>query len=144
MPIVIDANRAGDFSAPLSGLAPEILHRIRNRSVKVVVGGKLLQELSKTRFRSVLVELGRVGLLINISHKDVEAEQAAMLNILIVSDDIHVLALLRKSNCRLIYTDDTDLITDIHNPLVLSPQGCALRSTTSVTHARPHLARSAG
>lgn len=63
MPIIIDANRAGDFNRPISAHAEEILRRVQNRNMRIVFGGKLGKELFRTRLRGLLVEWTRAGRL---------------------------------------------------------------------------------
>lgn len=142
MPIIIDANRAGDFTAPLLGHAEEILRRLKNRSIRIVSGGKLHRELSRTRFREILIELQRVGRLVRVDDHLVDADEQVVISAGTRSDDPHVIALMRMSGCRLIYTDDNALIEDIGDAKLVSPIGCALKSTTSVWHVRYHLGSS--
>lgn len=142
MPIVIDANRAGDFTAPLSGHAPEILNRLRGRSLRIVTGGKLHRELSRTRLLPILVEGQRIGKLIHVRDNLVDDEELVVSELKTASDDPHVIALLRLSGCRLLYSDDNALIEDVGNKKLVSPTACVLKSTTPPAHVRYHLAAS--
>lgn len=143
MPVIIDANRTGDFSDPVSGLAVEILSRLRRRTIRLVSGGKLHRELAQTRFRVFLLEAQRIGRLLLVEDALVNAEEAVVVGIGLTSDDPHIVALMRVTGCRLLYTDDNALIDDIGNRKLLSPPGCALKSSTPLPHARYHLAASA-
>ena len=121
MSIIIDANRAGDFTAPCSGHAKEILCRLLRRTLKVVSGGKLHKELCRTKLRGLLAELQRTGQLKLIDDNIVEAEILKVRIIGYSSDDEHVLGLLRSCSARILYTADIALIDDARNPNLVMP-----------------------
>jgi predicted nucleic acid-binding protein len=123
MTLIIDANRSGDFSAPTSNHAPEILRRISAKRITVVVGGHLLVELSKTPMRNLLVEWLRAGRALLINDSAVNASEADYASKPINSDDPHVLALAYVSKCRLLYTGDKMLMHDFKSPQYIIPRG---------------------
>lgn len=131
MSIIIDANRSGDFSTPLSHHAAEILTRVTARRLRVSVGGHLLQELMKTRLRDILVEWQRAGLLDRSSDATVQAETKRFQTIGLSSDDPHVMALAHVSGCRLLYTADANLIADFKERAFLVPRGKIVSPGTS-------------
>jgi predicted nucleic acid-binding protein len=130
MPIIIDANRAGDFCHPFSMHAPEILRRIAEKRTRVTVGGKLLHELSQTRIKQLLLEWARSGRLDrqNDEHVNAETERFASTNL--SSDDPHIIALAYISGCRLLYTEDSALIIDFKNTSIISPKGKVIKTNT--------------
>lgn len=74
MPLIIDANRASDFTEPLTNHAPEIVRKIGKGDVNVVVGGKLLIEISKTRLGSLLIEWDKAGRLKRVKDQVIESK----------------------------------------------------------------------
>ena len=131
MPIIVDANRAADFTRPLGGRAKEILERINRNKIRIVIGGKLGLELAKTKFGPLLVELLRSGRAHRYSDSDVETESILVQAMALNSDDPHVLALARVSKTRLVYTNDQNLMKDLKNIRIVSPKGKIIASTTS-------------
>lgn len=130
MPIIIDANRAGDFSAPLQGHASEIVSRINSKQMSVAIGGKLTQELAKTKLKGLLSEWVRAGRAQRISELELSAEEARLKSLTLVSNDSHVLALAIKSNCKLLYSADDNLISDFKNINIIKPKGKVVKPTT--------------
>lgn len=122
MPLIVDANRAGDFCTPVCGHAGKIVRFLTTRAAKLVVGGKLTQELCKNaNFRTFLLEMQRVGSLISVEAAKCEAEISELRSY--KSNDPHVLALARVSGARLLYTDDRDLMTDFKDRALICPRG---------------------
>lgn len=131
MPLIVDANRAGDFSYPPSGRAKEIADRLQSYEVRLAVGGKLVIELMKTRLRTLIGELARSGRLVRVDDDKIRAEEKSIHSICApVSDDVHILALARLATCRLIYTSDDRLIEDFKNLSILNPKGKVIRPNT--------------
>ncbi|WP_149788752.1 hypothetical protein [Lutimaribacter pacificus] len=98
--------------------------------MKVIVGGRLLRELSETKLRGLLLEWIRSGRAMRLDNTAVDAEEANMAARAISSDDPHILALAELSHCRLVYTDDQNLISDFKNTNFLKPKGKVVKSTT--------------
>ena len=130
MSIIIDANRSGDFSLPATYHAPEILRRVRDKKLRVAVGGRLLKELMNTKLRDLIVEWNRSGRLRRIDDEIVDQEELAVNHMNISSDDSHILALARVSNERFLYTQDGNLINDFTNVRILRPKGKIVTPTT--------------
>lgn len=130
--MIIDANRAGDFTPPISGRAKEILGGIAAKKVKIVAGGKLLTELSKTKLRGLLLEWSRAGRLNRVNAGVVDAEIGRIGAFPITSNDIHVIALARVSQTRLVYTKDDDLIVDLKNLHIMTLKGKIIQPNTSI------------
>lgn len=130
MSIIVDANRAGDFSPPHAAHAPEITRRIAQKRMYIVVGGKLLRELSETKIRSLVVEWLRSGCAIRIDDSQVDAEEERFRASDLISDDPHVVALANLSGCRLLYSNDEKLILDFKDTSILTPKGKVIKSTT--------------
>ena len=141
MPIIIDANRTGDFSRPLNGHAQEILKRLYRNRISVVIGGKLTGELGATKFAAILTELSRAGRLKKMDNATVERETKRVASLALVSDDPHVIALAIISGARLIYTEDKDLKTDLKNGAIIRPRCKVLTAETANRHARNLLDR---
>lgn len=135
MPIILDANRSGDFSRPQSGHAREILDRINRRMMRVVVSRPLLSELSRTPIGMILAECSRLGLLIRADDAECNNAEDGIDLALIRSNDIHILALALCTDSRLLYTDDGNLIRDFKNSGILQPRGRVVKSTTPHRHA---------
>ena len=131
MPIIIDANRAADFCAPLSNHAPIILSKINDKKIIVVIGGQLLRELMCTRLCGLVNEWIKSGRAKRVANRDVENEQAIVEQQQLLSDDPHIIALARVSNTRLIYTNDANLIFDFKSKILISPKGKVIKSTTN-------------
>ncbi|MEQ8443002.1 MAG: hypothetical protein RIM33_14790 [Alphaproteobacteria bacterium] len=134
--MIIDANRAGDFSGMINECAKIILLRIAQKKVKVAVGGQLMQELSRTALRGFLLEWSRNGQLRRIDETDINHELHLLAGAHLVSNDIHVIALARASRTRLVFTDDNNLITDFKNTLLISPKGKVICTSTDPSIAR--------
>jgi len=130
MAIVIDANRAGDFGRPLQYHASIILNKVASRHVRVAVGGKLLRELLGTGIRNLIVEWERSGRLVRAADAEVDAEELACAALPIASDDPHVLALVRITGARLVYTNDRPLMSDLKNVSICSPKGKVISTST--------------
>lgn len=130
MPIIIDANRAGDFSNPLQGHAQEIISRINSKQMSIALGGKLTKELSKTKLKDLLLEWVRAGRAKRIDDRELTAEEARLETLDLVSNDSHVLALAIKTNCKLLYSADDKLIIDFKNVKIISPKGKVVKPTT--------------
>ena len=93
---------------------------------QLVVGGKLLEELSEYwNFSRWFRRARRTGQVIRVSDDAVAAETAALESRRICkSNDAHVLALARVSGARLLFTNDQDLQEDFGNRAIIQePRG---------------------
>ena len=131
MPIIIDANRAGDFSPPHAAHATEIANRIAKRRMSIVIGGRLLRELSQTKLIGLVSEWIRAGCAKRLDDAAVDSEECRISSCPIASDDPHVLALALLSGCRLVYTEDQNLIKDFKNLDFLRPKGKVVKPSTN-------------
>lgn len=98
--------------------------------MSVVLGGKLTQELYKTKLKGLLIEWLRSGRVKRIDDRDLIAEEARLNDLQLASNDSHVLALAIKTGCRLLYSADDNLIIDFKNVRVISPKGKVVKPTT--------------
>lgn len=130
MALIIDANRAGDFSSEQRGHAVYILRCIEEKKLKVAVGGRLLRELGSTCLRDLLSEWGRAGILDRLQNSEVDAEEERCRKKGLRSDDPHVIAVALLSNARLLYTEDEYLIDDFKNINFLRPKGKIFKTGT--------------
>lgn len=93
---------------------------------QLVVGGKLLEELSEYwNFSRWFRRARRTGQVIRVSDDAVAAETANLESRRICkSNDAHVLALARVSGARLLFTNDQDLQEDFGNRAIIQePRG---------------------
>ena len=117
------------------------LNWLNVRRGKLVVGGKLLEELSDYGgFKSWLGQALQSGSAIRVPSAPVEEETSALQDKNVCkSNDAHVLALARVSGARLLFTNDQALQEDFTNPQIVSgPRGrvftTRLRQDFSNTH----------
>ena len=102
------------------------LNWLDNRKGKLVVGGKLLAELSEYgNFSNWLQQALQAGNAITWSDEKVAAETAVLESRHICkSNDAHVLALARVSGARLLFTNDQALQDDFGNrDIIQEPRG---------------------
>jgi hypothetical protein len=108
----------------------------------VVVGGKLTQELGRTKFGGFLTELSRRGGLRTYSKGAVEAELDVVSAMPIKSDDPHVLALARLSGARVAITNDNKLIADLKNQAICPGKRRAIRHRPGQPEMPPAIVKS--
>ena len=120
MCIIVDANAAGDVARGTDGGRPVREWLLRGRSAGLIVGGRLLKELSEGGLRDTLRVLDQAGRLRRIAAAQVERIEASLTSDRqCVSNDRHVVALVIASNCNLVFTKDKNLHKDLKNPRVL-------------------------
>ena len=103
----------------------------RGRNGRLVVGGKLLHELSEySRFRAWLSQAVLSGRARRIRDDLVDEETEVIRSTASFrSNDYHVIALARLSGARLLFTNDRDLEQDFKDrSLVPSPRGRIYKS----------------
>jgi len=144
MTLIVDANRACDFTRPLAGHAELILRQVNARQIRLTVGGELYRELSKTKFINILSELGRIRMIDRQEDSDIDDETALVSGLSIRSDDPHVIALVRRSGCRLVYTHDDALIEDLGDTSLVRPRAKVAKATTPARSVRTLLRENAG
>ncbi len=96
--------------------------RVNVGKVKLVVGGKLRDELSEySNFKQWLQQALIAGLAREFPNLAVNAETERLLSQNICkSNGAHVLALARVSGARLLFTNDQALQSDFGNPQIIS------------------------
>ena len=117
------------------------LNWLENRNGKLVVGGRLLEELSDyTGFGTWLRRALALGRAIRVSDADVDTETANLQSRNVCkSNDAHVLALARVSGARLLYTNDQALQGDFTNPQIVSgPRGRVFTTRVRQDVSRSH------
>ena len=127
---IIDANVADQVfghrraeNRPIAGV--EFFNWINTGRGRLIVGGKLLNELERTSMKVWVQQAIASGRITRVANAKV-AETAAELGKqgLCRSNDTHVLALARASGARLLYSNDKDLIQDFKNKMVINkPRG---------------------
>lgn len=126
---IIDNNvRHEAFGAPEAQTAAGqfFLAWVDSGKGRLVVGGKLLEELSEYwNFSRWFRRARRSGQVLRVSDDAVNAETAALESRRICkSDDAHVLALARVSGARLLFTNDQALQEDFGNrDIIQEPRG---------------------
>ena len=132
---IVDANVASRFfSVPPDPQLLPLWEWINDGRGVLVVGGRLLTELSKVRdAANAIQEWQRVGRAAIVDASDVAAEEREVEKSgLCVSNDKHVIALARVSGARLLCARDNALRRDFKNPqLIKRPLGKVYRSPRS-------------
>lgn len=127
MCIIVDANVAHRIvAAPMHEDARQIVDWIDRGDGRLVIGGKLTEELSQngsvTRWLRTRIQAGLVRQIPVVVIAAKERHLSALK--VCLSDDVHVLALALASGCRLIYTADGLLRRDFKNKRIIgSPRG---------------------
>lgn len=125
---IVDANVVSEvFGSSLSPAGEKFLEWLKKGSGRLIVGGKLLEELERNSegFVKEAQQLQLAGKMkiINKSDVDERTEQIQSEGV-IKSNDPHVLALAQVSGARLLYSNDKDLLDDFRNKtLINSPPG---------------------
>lgn len=111
----------GDNRSPAGGF---FFRWLNNGNGRLVVGGKLLKELSRSeKFKKWFYAALRptVANVRRISKQDVDRETEVLQSLGgCRSDDEHVLALARVSGARLLFTNDRDLQEDFRDPSLIN------------------------
>lgn len=111
-------------AASLSGI--QLRNRIDNGRRQLVVGGKLLAELTVAEaFRTWFVQARLSQLVREFKDSDVKSRTDWVeRNLDLKSDDSHVVALALLSGCRVLCTADRELVQDFTDPnIVANPRG---------------------
>lgn len=124
---IVDANVANEVFGPNPTPAGEMFfHWLNKGSNRLVVGGKLLEELEtgSPDFRDWAREVARSGHMKILNENEVRKRTAQIeREEQHTSDDPHVLALAQLSGTRLLYSNDGDLQQDFKNRRLIHPQG---------------------
>jgi hypothetical protein len=134
MCVIVDANLASlVFSEPAGEDFSPIIDWLVDGGGELVVGGHLAAELDRLAVpRRFVRDLRRAGRARLIPEMEVSQEEAQLETTgLCISNDCHVLALIRVSGARTVCTLDRALQTDIRNPqLVSKPRGSVYQRRT--------------
>lgn len=130
---IVDANVAGEvFGEGVSPAGRTFFNWLNGRHGRLVVGGKLLQELQESQsFRAWASAATLAGRMTTLSADEVEARTRQIENEAThSSNDAHVLAVAQLGRARLLFTNDQHLEQDFRNKsLIDKPRG-------SVYHTR--------
>ncbi len=124
---IIDANRRDEVFG--RGSSPEAAIKFLNwlgQQRKLVVGGKLREELAKSgAFSQWYRQAINAGWITTIDDSAVNERTEALKKAKSCrSDDEHIIALAQLSKARLLYSNDTNLQYDFGNPrLINNPRG---------------------
>ena len=141
---ILDADVRDEVFGATKSPAGEAFHvRITQRQFRLVVGGKLLEELKGSNgFKRWFSEAERVGsqAVQIVPDLEVEEKQAELKSEYpIESNDEHILALAQISGARLLYTNDGRLQKDFQNPrLIKKPRGKIYTTKESKNYSRTH------
>lgn len=141
---IIDANVRDQVFGDRRPKAGEFFFNSLNsdkRGIKLVVGGKLLEELSNSKAFNTWLQIallfGRAQTIpdekVEAATKELEAQQICS------SNDAHVVALARVSGARLLFTNDRELQIDFKNRQIIDGiQGRAYTTLRSAGVTRTH------
>lgn len=92
---------------------------------RLVVGGKLLEELFKTPAREYVRQAINAGAITRVKESAIEETSLKLQNASrCLSDDPHVVALAQLSGARLLYSNDIDLMQDFRDKTLIDhPRG---------------------
>lgn len=96
-----------------------------NDSLKLIIGGKLTEELSlDSRVLDWLTEGDRRGRVVRVADWELEIAKDNIGNIKLKSNDKHIIELAVSSGARLLYSNDKELHKDFRSPNVINkPRG---------------------
>lgn len=127
MCVIIDLNVVGEvFAADRCPPEAQFFDWLETPRARLVVGGKLLEELSRNGKFAIWAKEGIAGGRVRtFPRATIEKETAALsAKRACRSDDPHIVALARVSRARLLYSHDRDLHADFKNPaLIAKPRG---------------------
>ncbi len=127
MCIIVDNSvRDNVFGDKMTVSGERLRNRINDQKRKLVVGGKLVRELSGAEsFRNWLVQAQLADLVLEFPDSDVEAHtESVKRNSKCRSNDEHVIALALLSGCRVLCARDRQLREDFRDPEIVSkPRG---------------------
>src|SRR5258707_5959470 len=110
MCIIVDANVAHEFNAPLTEGASNIFQWLMNDGGVIATGGRLKRELVATNLRNVYQTLLLAGRLYQYNDNEVDRIEVRIVDKGgLRSNDPHVIALARVSQCRLLFSRDQQL-----------------------------------
>ena len=138
MPIVIDANAANSLACGGCESSKAILGWIRTQG-SVTSGGQLQLELVRTQLRPLLAQWASAGKLFILPATDVARAQA-IVHPDCISNDSHVVAVLKLSGAKILVTGDQNLKADAKNKDLI-PQACKVISCDQGHFSRVRIVR---
>ena len=142
MCVIVDANAAkAVFGPDPLPAGTKFLDWIEQERIRMVVGGKLLEELDVVRNARIWIKNALLtGLLsqipaekIEINEKRIKAKGGYK------SNDTHILALAQASGARLLYTNDRDLQKDFREKQFIdNPRGKIYTTLRTENFTRSH------
>ncbi len=125
----------GDRNSP----AKQFFKRVNDGHLRLVAGGKLLEELKVYReFSHWWAQAVLSGNVLVVSAEKV-AEKAKEVEPLCESDDPHVIAVAQLSGARLLFTNDRDLVKDFGDSrLIARPRGRVYTTLDRPAFSRVH------
>ena len=145
---ILDVNRAHEFVHPSpSEPIRQFRRRLESGRGRLVVGGKLLNELNMNRdVREWIASLNRAGKTIHISAEESRLVHERAKELAEAgdceSDDEHIIALAQITGARLLYTNDKDLQADFTNTILIkNPPGKLFPTSANRTVRRKLLDR---
>jgi hypothetical protein len=108
----------------------------RRPTAIAILGGYLVIELQQSnKIWNRILELERAGRAHRLRRQTVDDETAAVEQTLCIrSDDPHILALARLSGCRVLVSNDKNLIADFKNIGIVPPPRGAVYKNRSHSH----------
>ena len=138
---IVDASVAGKvFGSDRPEADKKFFDWITSGKARLVVGGRLLEELNKTRFREWARQAFNAGLIRSVSKIRLKEREEVLLNQgLCRSNDSHVIALAQLSGARLLYAHDGNLHKDFKNKdLINDPPGRVYSTKNSNNFQESH------
>ena len=126
MCVIVDANIANEvFGTERSESASKFFDWLNTGTGILIAGGKLFDELKKTKFREWVKQATLSGKVQIENYQIVEAQTEKLhQEKACKSNDHHVIALAQISGARLLYTNDGNLQKDFKNKqLIDNPRG---------------------
>lgn len=145
MCLIVDANVVPAVFAPgISGDFQPVNDALDKRRAVAVYGGKLAREYhAMARFRGILKECDRQGILRKVSDSAVDRRTKTLRKKgACRSDDPHIIALAIESGVRLLCSLDKNLHADFTDPDILKPAGSVYQKPSHRHLIRRHCAGS--
>lgn len=138
--IIVDANVMSKCVAGDPDAVP-IIERLLSKALKLSIGGTKLRSEYRAHpqfVTKILLEVQRIGGVIDVNDEGVDAEQGAVALLALSSDDPHIIALARVGGARILYSEDRALHTDFKDlRLVPRPKGKIYHTAASHLHLLP-------
>lgn len=117
MCIIVDTNMTGDYQKKPAYLQPVLRYFLGGG--KITINPALIQEYPE-KFIATIAELNKNGQVKLYG----DATPSEKIKKLMVSDDPHIIALVRESGTRVVCTKDKSLMVDLKNPNIVNRPRC--------------------